>query len=135
MWSVTNVGFLRKNSCINNDVLLELRVNDDLKKITDVLEDVEYKIRDDQLYLGKIIDTFPHRGYGPLLLTAAMIIVLPTGGIPGVPTVLGGVIFFISIQLVMGRSSPWVPERLRQLHFKKSTFDNAVEKIKPVTKK
>lgn len=105
------------------------------RNITDVLETVEDEIDSKRLSLGQIIDTFEHRGYGPLLLTAALIIVLPTGGIPGVPTAIGAAIILIASQLAFGRSSPWLPQKLRKLSFRKSVFDKGADKIKPFTRK
>lgn len=105
------------------------------KNITDVLETVEDEVDSKRLSLGQIIDTFEHRGYGPLLLTAALIIVLPTGGIPGVPTAIGAAIILIASQLAYGRSSPWLPQKLRKLGFKKAAFDKGADKIKPFTRR
>lgn len=104
--------------------------------ITEVLEQVEDKTEGEaRISIGEFLDTFEHRGYGPLLLIIALLIVLPTGGIPGIPTVLGLVIILIASQLAWGRSAPWLPKRLRNIGFKKNLFDKGVEKIKPVTTK
>lgn len=105
------------------------------ENITDVLETVEERVHSKRLSLGQIVDTFAHRGYGPLLLTAALIIVLPTGGIPGVPTAMGAAIILIAAQLAFGRSSPWLPKKLRKLNFRKKIFDKGADRIKPVTRK
>src|SRR5690606_11707393 len=106
----------------------------DPKNITEVLEKVEDKVDSEWLTLGQLVDTFEHRGFGPLLLTAALIIVLPSGGIPGLPTVIGVAIMLLAGQMVFGRSSPWLPKRLRKLKLKKQTFDKGIDKIKPVTR-
>lgn len=104
--------------------------------ITEVLEQVEEKTEGEKcISIGEFLDTFEHRGYGPLLLIIALLIVLPTGGIPGVPTLLGLVIILIASQLAWGRATPWLPKRLRKVSFKKTLFDKGVEKIKPVTAK
>lgn len=107
----------------------------DPKNITEVLEKVEDKVDSEWLSLGQLVDTFEHRGFGPLLLTAALIIVLPSGGIPGLPTIIGIAIFLLAGQIIFGRSSPWIPKRLRKLKLKKETFDKGVDKIKPLTRK
>ena len=107
----------------------------DPKNITEVLEKVEDKVDSEWLSLGQLVDTFEHRGFGPLLLTAALIIVLPSGGIPGLPTIIGIAIFLLAGQIIFGRSSPWIPNRLRKLKLKKETFDKGIDKIKPLTRK
>src|SRR5690606_20602698 len=88
--------------------------------ITEVLEQVEEKTEGEaRISIGEFLDTFEHRGYGPLLLIIALLIVLPTGGIPGIPTLLGLIIILIASQLAWGRSAPWLPKWLRKLGFKK----------------
>lgn len=107
----------------------------DPKNITEVLETVEEEIDGKWLSLGQVVDTFEHRGFGPLLLTAALVIVLPTGGIPGIPTIIGIAVILLASQMVFGRSSPWLPKKLRGLKLKKSKFDRGADKIKPATRK
>lgn len=103
--------------------------------LTAVLDEIEENIDGDNISFGKIVDEFEDRGYGPLLLIAALFIMLPTGGIPGIPTVLAVVIIFIAAQLTWGRSTPWLPKKLRSLSFEKAKFTKAASKIKPVTRK
>ncbi len=103
--------------------------------LTAVLDEIEENIDGDKISFGKIVDEFEDRGYGPLLLIAALFIMLPTGGIPGIPTVLAVVIIFIAAQLTWGRSTPWLPDRLRSISFDKAKFTKAANKIKPVTRK
>ena len=103
--------------------------------LTAVLDEIEENIDGDNISFGKIVDEFEDRGYGPLLLIAALFIMLPTGGIPGIPTVLAVVIIFIAAQLTWGRSTPWLPNKLRSISFDKAKFTKAASKIKPVTRK
>lgn len=104
--------------------------------ITEVLEKVEEKTEGEKrISIGEFLTAFEHGGYGPLLLIIALLIILPTGGIPGIPTVLGIVVILIASQLVWGRPAPWLPKRLCNVGFKKSTFDKGIKKIKPVTSK
>lgn len=103
--------------------------------LTAVLKEIEENIDGKKITFGDIVDEFEDRGYGPLLLIASLLIMLPTGGIPGVPTVLAVIIGLISAQLVWGRSTPWLPKKLRGLSFDKKKFTKASTKIKPVTRK
>lgn len=107
----------------------------DPTKLTEVLEEVEEQTDSNRLTLGDVLDTFEHRGFGPLLLIIALLIVMPTGGIPGVPTVLGITIILIASQLAWGREEPWLPKRLRCVSFKKSTYEKGVNKITPITRR
>ncbi|ARU28001.1 hypothetical protein CBR65_11495 [Cellvibrio sp. PSBB006] len=103
--------------------------------LTAVLDEIEENIDGDKITFGKIVDEFEDRGYGPLLLIAALFIMLPTGGIPGIPTLLAVIIIFIAAQLTWGRSTPWLPNKLRSISFDKAKFSSAANKLKPVTRK
>lgn len=107
----------------------------DPHNITEVLEEVEHKVSGENLSMGKVVDTFDHRGFGPLLLFTSLIIILPTGGIPGVPTIIAVTIMLLAVQLMMGRDSPWLPKRIRKVSFKKSLFERGIDKVKPFTRK
>jgi len=107
----------------------------DPKNITQVIDKVEKEVDSEKLSLGRVLKLFQNHGYGPLLLVAGLIIVLPTGGIPGLPSIIGVSIILIAGQLVLGRPSPWLPRRLRELKLKKRKFDKGADTIKPVTRK
>lgn len=106
----------------------------DPKNITEVLETVEEEVDGKWLSLGQVMDTFKHRGFGPLLLIAALVIVLPTGGIPGIPTIIGVAVIVLAAQMVCGRTAPWLPKKMRAMRLKKSRFDKGADKIKPTTR-
>ena len=63
-----------------------------------------------QVTLGELVDDFGSRGFGSLIVLFALIATLPPmGGIPGVPTTMGVLIFLIAAQMALGRNEPWVP--------------------------
>ena len=50
------------------------------------------------------------RSFGPLILLAGLVTLAPlVGDIPGVPTTIGLVVIIVSSQMVMGRTSFWLP--------------------------
>lgn len=102
--------------------------------LTKVLETVSEDTDDDDLTAEEVVDALESRGYGPLLLVPAMLTVLPTGTIPGVPTATALLLLFIAPQILIGRKSPWLPQFLAQRSIEKSKFDSAIEKAKPYTK-
>lgn len=103
--------------------------------LTGVLDHLDDKVEGEKLTFGEILESFGDRGYGPLLLAAAIIELLPTGAIPGVPTILAVVVIIIAGQLAAGRSAPWVPKKLRSKGFSEDKFSKAREKIRPFTRK
>lgn len=60
-----------------------------------------------------IMEMVGSRSFGPLLLLAGLIILVPiTGGIPGVPTLIAVFVFLIAVQLLAGRKHFWLPQWL-----------------------
>ena len=50
------------------------------------------------------------RSFGPLMLLAGLVTLAPlVGDIPGVPTTIGLVVIIVSSQMVIGRTSFWLP--------------------------
>jgi hypothetical protein len=80
-----------------------------------------------------LITALESRGFGPLLLAPALLALLPTGAIPGVPSICGILIFLIAIQGSVGRPFPWVPGRLRDLSIHREKLIGAIGRVRPVT--
>lgn len=102
---------------------------------TSVLDHMDDKVRGDKATVGNVIDAFGGRGYGPLLLSLALIELLPSGAIPGVPTLLAILVVLVAGQLVAGRSAPWIPNKLRKKGFSEEKFNAARDKLRPYTLK
>lgn len=103
--------------------------------LTGVLDHMDDKIRGDKATIGDVVEAFGGRGYGPLLLAFAMIELLPTGAIPGVPTLVSILILLIASQLSLGRPVPWISKALARRSFSQSKFDKIRSKIRPLTRK
>ena len=84
---------------------------------------------------GEIIARFEDRGFGPLLLIPSLIALLPTGAIPGVPSICGITLFLICIQVAIGRKAPWLPNKITKQEIDQKKLENAVERAKPYVKK
>lgn len=89
----------------------------------------------EHINIGDLIEALNSRGYGPLLIAPALITLLPTGAIPGVPAVCAVLIGLISIQILMGSKQPWLPQKLKDFSFSRKRFIKTLNKIKPLTKK
>ncbi len=103
--------------------------------ITEVLQKIIDTSSSGNIKLGEIIQTLESRGFGPLLLTPALIAMLPTGAIPGIPSICGIVIFLIAVQILIGNKHPWIPSKIRDITFEREQFVAGIEKLKPATKK
>lgn len=102
--------------------------------IADLLDEM-YDEQSEKTSLGEIIGRFEDRGFGPLLLVPALVALLPTGAIPGVPTICGVTLFFICIQVAIGQKSPWLPSALKEKEVDSDKLESAIDKAKPYVKK
>jgi len=86
----------------------------DFKSLQELLSRIREITREDEdVSVGKILKIVGERSYGPLLLLAGLATLAPIiGDIPGMPTILGVIVFLFSIQLLMGRSHFWLPKVL-----------------------
>lgn len=103
--------------------------------LTALLETLESSGEGEQLTLGEVLSTIGERGFAPLTLILSLIAILPTGAVPGVPTVCGVSIALVSIQLVFGKRSPWLPKKLRGLAIRRTRYIEVAEKIRPWTQR
>ena len=63
-----------------------------------------------EVSLGEVMDTVGHSSFGPALLVAGLITLAPlVGDIPGVPTIMGALVFLVAGQLLLGRTQFWLP--------------------------
>ncbi|MBV0911453.1 exopolysaccharide biosynthesis protein [Rhodobacteraceae bacterium ASV31] len=90
--------------------------------------------REGDCTFGDLVDRIGSRGFGPLLIFCAAIVMLPTGAIPGVPALAGGAIIVIAVQLLVGSGRPWLPSRLRRLTLSERKLDAAIEKGRPAAR-
>lgn len=56
-----------------------------------------------------VVNELGRRSFAPLLLLPGLVTLLPIGGIPGVPTVMSILVLVVSVQLLFGRRSFWLP--------------------------
>ena len=66
-----------------------------------------------EVSVGDVVNKFESRGFGPLLLLPALIALLPTGAIPGVPSICGVTLCIICLQIAFGDEHPWLPAVLK----------------------
>lgn len=106
-----------------------------MPNLTEILTDMQEGIDGEVISLEEIVVRFEDRGFGPLLLVPALLAILPTGAIPGVPSTCAIFILLISGQLLFGNHHPWLPKKLRRFSFSKSKFQKGFAKVEPWTRK
>ncbi|MBJ3763904.1 exopolysaccharide biosynthesis protein [Maribius pontilimi] len=100
-----------------------------MTRITDILNDLdELAGSDDDVSVGEVQDKIGHRGSGVFLLVPGLIGMSPLGAIPSVPTIMGLVALLFSVQIVVGKSSPWLPAVLADRSIDDDRLARAVDK-------
>ena len=98
------------------------------KAASEVLEGVVGGSHADQISLFEINTALHERGFGLLMIIFALVIIcLPPGltAIPAFPIV------FFSIQMIMGKDSPWLPKWLGNKTIKRSSLAALIVKASP----
>lgn len=99
--------------------------------LSGTLRVIEDETEGQSITVGEITQALNHRGFGPLMLVPAMVTILPTGAIPGIPGACGIFIVLVTGQMICGRHYPWMPGWLKNLSFDRQKFMDAIEKAKP----
>lgn len=103
--------------------------------LTETLKSIEDGAKGDEVSFGEVVEAVEKRGFGPLLVAPALIALLPTGAIPGVPFLCAVIIMLIAAQIALGRKVPWIPQRLKDMAISRTKYQSAVKKAAPYTKK
>lgn len=67
------------------------------------------------VHLGDLLDAIGPRGFGPVLVLASGLIILPTGMIPLVPHVVAIVLGLVAIEMILGENVLRLPARVRHI--------------------
>ncbi|WP_058369869.1 exopolysaccharide biosynthesis protein [Psychrobacter sp. ENNN9_III] len=102
--------------------------------LTTVLKQLDPDKDAGKVNIGDIMDTLNSKGFGPLIFAPALIAIMPTGGIPGVPTVCGVIITLISIQMLFGKERPWLPQFVDNISFDEDKLHKGVHIASKATK-
>lgn len=81
--------------------------------------------------LGRILDAFGARAYGPLLFLIGVVAISPLSAIPGAMIVSAILTVALMVQSMARRGPPWIPRRLRRLEIETRRMRWAMEKVLP----
>ena len=97
----------------------------------ELLGKMQPRARQDTFEFAEFWDVMEKRGFGPMLALPSFIACTPIGAIPGIPTLAGGTILLIALQILLGRRHPWLPQKVMQLNCDADQLRYIVEKVKP----
>ena len=103
-------------------------------RFSDILQELRQEVGEGEVSVGDVVSALRYRGFGPMLLVVALMTILPTGVIPGVPTLTAVLIVFISAQLLMGRTSPWITKVLAERRISHQQFERVQSKAERLSR-
>lgn len=78
-----------------------------------------------------VVHAIGRRSFGPLLLVAGLITLTPIiGDIPGMPTLMATLVVLVSVQLLAGRETFWLPGWLLKRSLSQQKFDKGINLMK-----
>jgi hypothetical protein len=86
---------------------------DESAHLSDVLEQFALSIQSERVALGMINDFAGRRSIGALLLILALPMALPVPA-PGISVIFGVPLVLVSLQLMIGRRTAWLPQRIAE---------------------
>ncbi|MDN3521931.1 exopolysaccharide biosynthesis protein [Halomonas ramblicola] len=82
----------------------------------------------DSVSLEAILECLGRRSFAPFLLLAGLVTLAPLiGDIPGVPTLMAGLVLLASLQLLAGRRSIWLPAWLLARRVSRERYRRAID--------
>src|SRR5690606_39397155 len=85
--------------------------NRDLHGLQQLVERLDQLAHEEErVSLAAVLNVVARRSFGPLILVAGLITLAPiVGDIPGVPSMVGILVWVVSIQLLLRRGQIWLP--------------------------
>lgn len=89
----------------------------------------------ESIQFDEILEAVGERSFGSIILLTGIITLTPlVGDIPGVPSIMGLIVFLIAIQLLVGREKLWLPEFIVKRSVKKEKLHKAVKRVLPTAR-
>lgn len=84
----------------------------------------------DRVRFETAFEAVGQRSFGPMLLLPGLIAASPLSGIPGMPTLVGIMVFLIVGQLLIGREQFWLPQFVLRRSISRARFDQAMRMLR-----
>lgn len=112
------------------------KADKDASSLTDLIDAMEQMDREaPKVSVDDILEAVGRRSFGPLLLIAGLITLVPMiGGIPGVPVLMAALVLLVSGQLLAGRKTFWLPQWLLRRSVSREGVDKALSWMKKPAK-
>lgn len=103
--------------------------------LTETLELLNKDREKEKISVDDILKQLSSRGFGALLVGQSLLILLPTGAIPGFPALMALLIIISSLHFFLGKERIWLPKKIRDYKITAAKLDRVVKKAKPFTER
>jgi hypothetical protein len=90
--------------------------------------------KEDRVAIGSMLEVVGQKSFGPLLVFSGIIAFSPLSGIPGVPTLVGLIVFLTAIQLLLRRKHFWLPKWLLHRTISRSKYEKSLKMMLPAAR-
>ncbi|MBE9232039.1 MAG: hypothetical protein RLZZ203_307 [Cyanobacteriota bacterium] len=104
---------------------MNLRFSQDIKSLLQ-------RLSEQPLTLGDILTETSERGFSLVITLLVLPFLFPMP--PGLTSPLGGACLILSLQMVLGRRSPWLPKKIANYQFPSSFAQVILQNLRRVTK-
>ncbi|MCO7247890.1 MULTISPECIES: exopolysaccharide biosynthesis protein [unclassified Halomonas] len=100
--------------------------------LMDLIASLERMEQDAQrVSVDDVVHAVGRRSFGPLLLVTGLITLAPIiGDIPGMPTLMALLVLLVSVQLLAGRETFWLPNWMLKRSISRHKFDKGIYYLK-----
>lgn len=112
-----------------------MNVSREPNNIQELLDRIEKAKGDDRVSLGSVMQTVGTTSFSPLLLLAGVVTLAPViGDIPGMPTMMGLLVFTTGLQMLFGRKHFWLPQWLLRRSVDRDKLEKGVKWMRPAAR-
>ncbi|MDQ8184093.1 exopolysaccharide biosynthesis protein [Pelagicoccus sp. SDUM812002] len=87
-----------------------------------------------EVSIEQMMEAVGRRSFGPVILFFGLLAVTPLSGIPTIPSIIGILVTLISGQLLLGRKSFWLPQKLLSRSVPQDRFEKGLKKVRPAAR-
>jgi len=103
---------------------------DEPQDVTELADRVEERTEGETVTVGELVGAIGRRAFGPLLILASLIALLPTGAIPGMSFVTGAIMLLVSVQLLFGADRVWIPRTMARWEMRRERLVGSLDSVR-----
>jgi len=103
-------------------------------KTSKILSDIAENELQEKTNIGRIKRNLHERGFGVLMAIFCLPLILPIPAPPGYTTLFSIPLFILSVQMIWGAESPWLPKWITKIEVKTTTLRKLTGKAIPLLK-